>query len=161
MLFVDMGTDDKGVIAFGETLGKLHAQAIGLVRCDPAGDEGLPDLIGDHIIFATAPAGLGEVLPLGKKKLRVSNFPAALITGDELAVVCFLWIFYIVQNVPDSRPHRPALANMEGDDTGGSYGKCLLLSLRAAHIFVDRSLILCCFYLDISSHSRLYFSPPL
>lgn len=42
MGFVDMGADDIGVIAFGEALGQLTAQTVRFLRCDLAGDKGLP-----------------------------------------------------------------------------------------------------------------------
>ena len=64
--FVNMGTDNKSVIALGETAGQLIAQAVGFFRRDLAGDEGLPYLVGDHIISPAPSAGLGEVLPLGE-----------------------------------------------------------------------------------------------
>ena len=56
--FVHMGADDKGVFPFGEAAGQLIAQAVGLLRGDLAGDEGLPDGIGNHIIGPAPPAGL-------------------------------------------------------------------------------------------------------
>lgn len=37
--FVYVGTDYKGVIALGKPLGKFHAQAIGLFRCNLTGFE--------------------------------------------------------------------------------------------------------------------------
>ena len=42
MGFVDMGADNVGVIALGEPLGQLTAQTVRVLRCDLAGDKGLP-----------------------------------------------------------------------------------------------------------------------
>ena len=62
---VNVGTDNKSVIAFGKTAGQFTAQAVGFLRRDLAGNKGLPDGVGNHIIRPALPAGLGEVLPLG------------------------------------------------------------------------------------------------
>ena len=61
MLFVDMGADDIGVVALGKPLGKLTAQAVCFLRGDLARREGLPDMVGDHIIFAPDPSGGGDI----------------------------------------------------------------------------------------------------
>ena len=67
--FVDMGADNIGMIALGEALGQLTAQTVCFLRCDLAGDKGLPQMVGDHIILAAHSAGLLDVLILGEKKL--------------------------------------------------------------------------------------------
>ena len=61
MGFINMGADDKSVVPLREASGQLIAQAVGLFRGDFAGDEGLPYLIGDHIIRSPPSAGLGGV----------------------------------------------------------------------------------------------------
>lgn len=61
MGFINMGADDKSVVPFGEAAGQFIAQAVGLFRGDFAGDEGLPYLIGDHIILSPPSASLGGV----------------------------------------------------------------------------------------------------
>ena len=66
MVTINVGTDDKSVIAFGKAAGQFTAQAVGFLRRDLAGDKGLPDGVGNHLIRPTLPAGFGEVLPLGK-----------------------------------------------------------------------------------------------
>ena len=66
MVAVNVGTDDKSMIAFGKTAGQLIAQAVGLIRRDLAGNKGLPDGVGDHIIRPALSAGLGMILTLGK-----------------------------------------------------------------------------------------------
>ena len=63
---VNVGTDNKCVIAFGKSAGQLTAQAVGFLRRNLAGNKGLPDGVGDHIIRPTLPASLGEILTFGK-----------------------------------------------------------------------------------------------
>ena len=63
MGFVDMGADHKGVIALGEPFGKLHTQPVGFFRGNLAGDKGLPDMVGQHIVRAPYPSSGGNVLP--------------------------------------------------------------------------------------------------
>lgn len=58
MGFVDMGADDIGVIALDEPLDQLTAQTVHFLRRDLAGDKGLPQMVGDHIILAAHSAGL-------------------------------------------------------------------------------------------------------
>ena len=76
--FVDMGADDIGVIALGEALGQLTAQTVRFLRCDLAGDKGLPQMVGNHIVLAAHSAGLLDVLIFGEKKLGVGDPAIAL-----------------------------------------------------------------------------------
>mgnify|MGYP007131634523 CR=1 FL=1 len=116
---VHMGADDKGMISLGEPPRQLIAQAVGLLRGDLAGDKGLPDLIGNHIVRPAPPAGPGEVLPFGEKELRIGDPAVTLVAGDQLAVIGFLWILRIINDVADGLPHSPALANVQGNEAGG------------------------------------------
>ena len=104
---VNMGADDVSMVPLGEAAGQLTAQAVGFLRRDLAGEEGLPDGVGDHIIRPPPPPGLGKVLPLGKQKLRVRDPAVTLEAGDQPAAVCLLRILHIVDNVPDGLAHRP------------------------------------------------------
>ena len=79
MGFVNMGADNVGVIAFGEALGQLTAQTVRVLRCDLAGDKGLPQMVGNHIILAAHSAGLLDVLIFGEKKLGVGDPAIALL----------------------------------------------------------------------------------
>ena len=85
------------MIALGEAPRQLIAQAVGLLRGDLAGDKGLADGVGDHIIGPAFPASLGEVLPLGKQKLRVRDPAVALVAGDQPAAVRLVRILHIVK----------------------------------------------------------------
>ena len=116
---VNMSAYDKGMVAFGETPRQLVAQAVSFFRGDLSGDKGLPYLIRNHIISSPLSAGLGEVLPFCKMKLSIGNPAVALIAGDEPAAVRLFRVLYIANNVTDRCPHGPALAGVQGHDTGG------------------------------------------
>ena len=90
MGFVDMGADDIGVIALGEALGQLTAQTVRVLWCDLSGNEGLPQMVGDHIILAAHSAGLLDVLILGEKKLGVGDSAVALPARNQPAAVRLL-----------------------------------------------------------------------
>ena len=128
MFLVDVGADNKGVVSLSETAVQLTAQAVSLLWGNFPRDKGLPNLVGNHIIGSTFSTGLGEVLPLGKKKLGVRDPTVALVAGDKSAVVGFLWIFNVVDDVSNGFPHRPALAGVQGNKACGCYSSasCLL-----------------------------------
>ena len=118
-----MGADDKGVIALGETLGELHADAVGFLRRDLPRLKGLAHMVGNHVVRAPRPAGEGSVLPLGKKELGVGHPAVALEAGDEPAVISLLRVLHIVEDVGDGRPHRPALAGVQGHEARRRHGE--------------------------------------
>ena len=64
MLFVGVGTDDKGMVALGEALGKFIAELVGFLWRDLSRFEGLPDLIRNYIA-GLLPAGELPVLAFG------------------------------------------------------------------------------------------------
>lgn len=109
------------MFAFGEPLCKLHAQPVGFLRGDLPRAEGLADMVGDHIVRAPDPPGGGDILALGQHKLGVGHTAVALIAGDKPAVVCFLRIGYIVDNLADSTALSPALADMQRHDACGCH----------------------------------------
>ena len=123
--FVYMGADDKGVFPLGETAGQLIAQAVGLLRGNLAGDKGLADGVGDHIIGPAPPPGLGKVLPLGKQKLRVRDPAVALVAGDQSAAVRLVRVLHIVDDVLNGPAHGPAFASVQGHNAGGGYWQSL------------------------------------
>lgn len=123
---VDVGTDDESVLALGEAPGQLHAQAVGFLRRDLARHKGLPQVVGNHIVRTAHPAGAGGVGLLVQQELRVGHAAVALVAGDEPAVVGFVWIFYIVDNVADRLADRAALAGVQRYDAGGGHVGALL-----------------------------------
>ena len=112
MLFVDVGADDIGVFALGKPLGKLTAQAVCFFRGDLAGDKGLPQMVGNYIIFTAHPAGLLDVLILGKKKLGIRDPAVTLPACNQSAVIRLLRIFGVVDNVTDCLSYGAAFAGV-------------------------------------------------
>ena len=64
VLLVGVGTDNKGMVALGEALGKFITELVGFLWSYLARFEGLPDLIRNHIA-GLFPAGELAVLALG------------------------------------------------------------------------------------------------
>ena len=116
MRFINVGANDKGVIALGEAAGQFTADAVGLLRRNLPRKKRLAEVVGDHIVHAPRPAGECGILPLGKKKFGVGHAAVTFPAGDEPAVVGLLRVLHIVENVGDSRPHRPALAGVQGHE---------------------------------------------
>ena len=112
-----MSADHKGMIAFSKTLCKFYAQPVCFFRGNLTRAEGLAHMIGNHIICATHSSSSGNVLPLCQKELRIRSPAVTRIAGNELAVICFLWICYIVDDVTDCPTFCATLANMKRHDS--------------------------------------------
>ena len=110
---VDVGADDKGVFALGEAHGQLPAHAVCFLWGDLTGDEGLAQMIGDHIVRAAHSASLLNVELFHQGKFRVSDLAIASVAADKLALVGLFWIFHIVYDVADGRVDAPALADVQ------------------------------------------------
>ena len=126
MGFVDMGADDIGVIALGEALGQLTAQTVRVLRCDLAGDKGLSQVIGNHIILAAHSASLLDVLILGEKELGIGNPAVALPARNQPAAVRLLRILGVVDDSADGLSHRAAFAGVQGHQARGCHVEHLL-----------------------------------
>ena len=98
VVLVHMGTDDKSVLALGQRHGEVIADLVRQLRGNLSRLERLPQVVGNHIIVLPLPASNNGILPLGKKKLLVSDGRIALIGRDQIAAVGFLWIFHIVRH---------------------------------------------------------------
>ena len=83
--------NDKRIFALGEPHRQFVAHLVGFLGGDLSGAERLPYLIGDYIIFLSAPSGK-FVLPLGQHKFFVCGQRAALIAADQLFPVRFVRI---------------------------------------------------------------------
>ena len=121
MGFVNVGADNKGVLSFGKSLGKFHAQPVGFLRGDFPRAEGLADIVGDHIVGSTDPSGGDNILTFSQHELGVGHTAVALITSDESTVVGLLRVGHIVNNRADGTALGPALANMQRHDTRGRH----------------------------------------
>ena len=64
MGFVNVGADDKGMIAFCESLCKFAPKTVGFFLGNLTRPERLTEMIGNHIIFATDSVGLFYILLL-------------------------------------------------------------------------------------------------
>ena len=114
MGFVNMGADNKGMIPFGESLCQFAAQAICFLRGDLAGAEGLAQMVGDHIVCAADFSCVADILLLGIKELRIRNAAVALPACDKSAMIGFLRILYIVDDVLNSGAECAPLSNVQG-----------------------------------------------
>ena len=103
VVLVYVGTDHKGVIALRQFHSKLAPNLISKLRYDFAGLKGLPEMIGNHVILTALPSRLLKIFLLRKQKLRVGSSGVARITGYQFAVIRFLRMFYIVDNISDCR----------------------------------------------------------
>lgn len=119
MRFINMSTDHKGMVAFGESLCKFYSQPVGFFRRDLTGEEGLAHMIGDYIISAAHPSGSGNVLTFCQQELGISGSAVTSKAGDKSAIVRLLWIGRIVDNIADRLAFRAAFADMQRHDTSG------------------------------------------
>ena len=86
---VSVGADDVGVFALEEALGKLHADAVSLLRRDFARLEGLAHLVGNDVARLLA-ARVLLILALGQQKLRVRRVWVTGERGDKFSVFGFI-----------------------------------------------------------------------
>ena len=118
-----MSADHKGMIAFSKTLCKFYAQPVCFFRGNLTRAEGLAHMIGNHIICATHSSGSGNVLPLCQKELRIRSPAVTRIAGNEPAVICFLWVGHIVDDVTDRPTLCAAFADMKRHDSCSCHKK--------------------------------------
>src|SRR5699024_3932826 len=123
VFIVYMCADNEGVFTLGVAPSQLTAQPVCFFRPDLTRDKGVPEMIGNHIILAPHPAGGGDVLTLIEKELLIRNPAVALKAGNEPAIVCFLRILNIVNDVADGCPYRPAFAGVQGHEPRGCHEK--------------------------------------
>ena len=119
MGFVNVGTDNKGMIAFCESPCQFAAKTIGVLWGDLTRTERLTEMIGNHIIFATDSTGLFYILLLRQKKLCICGPAVTLPTGYQLAMIRLFRILYIVNDVLDCGANGTAFAGMKGHQAGG------------------------------------------
>ena len=116
-----MGADDKGVVSFGKSAGKLLAQPVCFLRRNLAGNKRLAQVVGDHIVLAAHPAGLLDIPLLCKQEFRIGDPAVTLVAGDKPAVVGLFRILHIVDDVADRLAHRAALAGVQRHDSCGCH----------------------------------------
>ena len=96
MLLVYMSANDKRMVPFCQRHSVVIADLVRQFRRDLPRLEGLPQMVGDHIIIFLFPAGNDSIPTLCKKELLISDGRIALIGSNQSAAVSFLWIFHIV-----------------------------------------------------------------
>ena len=116
MGLINVSADDKGVFALGEPFGKFYTEPVGFLRGDLPRTEGLPHLIGQHIVPATAAPGGGDILALGQEKFCVGHAAVTAKAGDQPPTVGLFRVCRIVQNIRNGAALRAPLAHMQGHD---------------------------------------------
>ena len=66
VMLVNVGADDKSMFPLCQRHSEIIANLIRQLRRDLPRLEGLPQVVGDHIIVLPFPAGNGGILPLEK-----------------------------------------------------------------------------------------------
>ena len=90
-----MRRDDESIAPFRETHGQLIADPVGILRCDLAGFEGLPDLVSDHI-SPLLPAGDLLIFPFGQRELFINGHRIAFVGCDQISLFRLLRILRII-----------------------------------------------------------------
>ena len=80
-------------------------------------------MVSDHIVRPAHPPGGGDILPLRQKELCIRSPAVTRLAGNELAVICFLWICYIVDDITDCPTFCATLANMKRHDSCSCHKK--------------------------------------
>ena len=86
-------------------------------------------MVGKYIVRAPSPASGGNVLPFRQQKLGVGYPAVTRKAGDEPAVICLLWVRYIVDDVTDCLTFGAAFANVQRHDACGCHDGILLSEL--------------------------------
>lgn len=111
---VRVGCNDKRILAFGETHCQLITHLVGFLGSDLSGLERLPNLIGDHVTFLSAPSDK-FILPFGQHKFFVCGQWAALIAADQLSLIRFVRILRIVRAAFQAGRNRLAFVFVQRD----------------------------------------------
>ena len=121
MGFVDVGADNIGVVALGESSCQLTAEPVGFLRCNLAGNKGLTEVVGYHIILAAHSAGSLNVLVLRIKKFGVYDTAAALPACHKPSFVSFVRVIYIPDYIRNRLSHGSAFSCMQRHDACGCH----------------------------------------
>ena len=111
---VRVGCNDKRILAFGETHCQLITHLVGFFGGDLAGFERLPDLIGNHVTFLSAPSDK-FILPFGQHEFFIHRQRTALIAADQLSLIRFVRILRIVRAAFQAGRNRLALVFVQRD----------------------------------------------
>ena len=93
---VRVGGNDKRILAFGETHCQLIAHLVSFLCGDLSGLERLTNLIGDHIIFLSAPSHQ-FILAFGEHKFFIHGQGTAFVTADQFALLCLVRVLGVIR----------------------------------------------------------------
>lgn len=96
-------SDDVGVFSFCKSFRQLLPQPVGFLRRDLARPEGLPQMIGDHVVLSSLSAGDPAVFLPHVEELCLRKRRIAAIRGNEIATLRFFGISHIVDRAIDGR----------------------------------------------------------
>ena len=105
---VRVSGNDKRILTLGKPHGKLITDLVGFLGSDLSGLERLPNLIGNHVTFLSAPSDK-FILPFGQHKFFVCGQGTAFVTADQLSLVRFVRILGIVRAAFQAGRNRLAL----------------------------------------------------
>lgn len=115
---VGMRTYDEWVAPFQEAIGQLITDLICFLRRDFAGLEGLPDLIGDHIVLLL-PAGEDLIFSFCQKKLVFHRARITCIGRNQLLLICLFRIHSISGTVMQALCQCLPFVQVHRDDSCG------------------------------------------
>ena len=84
------------ILAFGETHCQLITHLVGFFGGDLTGFERLPDLIGNHVTFLSAPSDK-FILPFGQHKFFIHRQRTAFVTADQFALLCLVRVLGVIR----------------------------------------------------------------
>ena len=146
------------MIAFGKTPCKFYAQPVCFFRSNLTGAEGLAHMIGNHIIRTAHSSGSSNILPLCQKELCIRSPAVTRKSCDEPAIICFLWICYIVDDVTDCPTFCTTFANMKRHDSCGCHNASSSPNTKAAtqRIFIVEVTAFC-HYAHLCNGTFMFF----
>ena len=111
---VRVGGNDKRIFALGKPHCQLIAHLVGFLCGDFTGLKRLPYLIGDHIIFLSAPGGK-FVLPFGQHKFFIHRQRTTFVAANQFAMLSLIGILYIVCTAFQTGRNRLAFVFVQRD----------------------------------------------
>ena len=73
-------------------------------------------MVGNHIIRASHPTGVSDVLLFGKEKFAVGDPAVTLPAGNQPSIIGLFWIFHIINDCGDCGSGSTPLANVQGHE---------------------------------------------
>ena len=111
---VSMRCDNKCILAFCKPHGQFIAHLISFLCGDLAGFERLPDLIGNHVTFLSAPSDK-FILPFGQHKFFIHRQRIAFVAANQFAMLSLVGILYIVCTAFQTGRNRLAFVFVQRD----------------------------------------------